>query len=369
MTFRFFMKDRRVGLCALAVAGLLSACGSGSDDMEERPPRPVEWRYPTSYDQVARTLYSGRVVEAQTSDLAFEVAGTIATLDVDRGDRFTRGDRLGRLDDQTYRLGVEQRDAAIRQARARLQNAEIDYDRKAALQGTGAIAQSAIDAALSVRDTARETLSELEASRGVAAKNQRDAVLRAPFDGRVLARRAEPGQTVAAGAPVLSVADGTRGLRAEFSLSERDISGVELGQTYTVRLLATGESVSGEVVEIAPDGATSLAFPVALSLPEETVARAGMSAELVLTESRNVPVSGLSLPATALLSAPQGAAVIRLDGDVAQRVPVRVLATTDRGIVLSGVSERDRIVTRGAALIRDGQTVVPLDPDQTRYPE
>ncbi|MGB3455993.1 MAG: hypothetical protein WBA35_06495, partial [Litorimonas sp.] len=85
--------------------------------------------------------------------------------------------------------------------------------------------------------------------------------------------------------------------------------------------------------------------------------------------SRNVPDSGLTLPSTALLSAPQGSAVIRLDGDVARRVPVRVLATTDRGVVLSGVSDRDRIVTRGAALIRDGQTVVPLDPDQTRYPE
>ncbi|MGB3456748.1 MAG: efflux RND transporter periplasmic adaptor subunit, partial [Litorimonas sp.] len=276
------------GLGLAAFAAALSGCG-GADETQERPPRPVEWQYPASVDQTARTLYSGRVADAQTSDLAFEVTGTIAALDVDRGDRFSRGAVLGRLDDQAYRLGVEQRDAAIRQARARLANAEIDYDRKVALQGTGAIAQSVIDAALSVRDTARETLSELEAARGVAAKNQRDAVLRAPFDGRVLARRAEPGQTVAAGAPVLSVADGTRGLRAEFSLSERDIAGIELGQSYAVRLLATGQTLSGEVVEISPDGENSLAFPVALSLPEDADARAGMSAELVLTESRNVP--------------------------------------------------------------------------------
>lgn len=355
--------------CLIVVAlGGLSACG-GAEDTEERPPRPVEWAYPSAVSTTEQTLYSGRVVEGQTSTLAFEVAGTIVGMTVDRGDRFTQGQRLARLDDQAYRLGVEQRDAAIRQARARLQNAEIDYDRKAALQGTGAIAQSVIDAALATRDSARDALSELEAARGVADKARRDAVLLAPFDGRVLARLSEPGQTVSGGTPVLSVSDGTRTVRAEFSLSERDIAKVEVGQTYRVRLLATGESVEGEVVEISPDGGTSLSFPVALSLPDTTRARAGMSAELIFAEAKSVPNAGLRVPATAVLSAPAGSAVIRLDGDTARRVPVDVLDTTDQGLILSGVTARDRIVTRGAALIRDGQTVVPLDPAQTRYPE
>lgn len=352
----------------LASGTVLAGCSS-PEETAERPPRPVEWTYPVQSVSTDSTLYTGRIVEAQTSNLAFEVTGTIASLEVDRGDTFRSGDLLGRLDDQAYRLGVEQRNAAIRQAQARLNNAEIDHDRKAALQGTGAIAQAAIDAALSVRDTARETLSELEAARGLALKNQRDSVMRAPFNGRVLSRLSEPGQTVAAGAGIFSVADETAGLRAEFSLSERDITNVEIGQTYTVQLLATGESLEGEVVEISPDGATSLSFPVSLALPEDTKARAGMSAELVFMDARVVPDSGLTLPSTALVNAPQGAVVVRLEGDTARHVPVSVLATSDQGVTLSGISKRDQIITRGASLVRDGQLVVPLDPDQTRYPE
>lgn len=357
-------------LAALALTlGVATGCGGRSDESEERPPRPVEWAYPTATTISDAARYSGRVVEAQTTNLAFEVAGTIASLEVDRGDRFDSGMRLGRLDDQLYRLGVEQRDAAIRQARARLANAEIDFERKAALQGTGAIAQSIIDAARSARDTARETVTELESLRGVALKNQGDAVLRAPFSGRVLARVAEPGQTVAAGAPVLSVADDTQGLHAEFSLSESDIATIELGQTFPVRLLAKNLVTQGTVVEISPDGANSLSFPVSLALPDTVSARAGMSAELVLETEPSRLTSGLRLPASALISAPSGSVVLRLNGDTAHRVPVDVVATMDSGVILSGVSNGDRIVTRGAALIRDGQTVVPLDPSQTRYPE
>ncbi len=350
-------------------ATLVSSCGAGADETVERPPRPVEWAYPSSTENKLNSRYPGRVVEAQTTNLAFEVAGTITKLEVDRGDEFAQGDRLGRLDAQLYRLGVEQREAAIRQAKVRLDNAEIDFDRKVALQGTGAIAQSVIDAALSVRNTARETVSELVAARDIAAKNQRDAVLIAPFSGRVLTRLAEPGQTVAAGAPVLSVADGSQGLRAEFFLSETDITTIELGQTYPLRLLATGATTRGTVVEIAPDGANSLSFPVALSLSDVVTARAGMSVELVLRTNAGMPDPGLRLPASALISAPNGSAVLRLDDNKAQRVPVEVLATTDDGVILSGVSEGDRIVTRGASLIRDGQIVAPLSPSETRYPE
>ena len=94
-----------------------------------------------------------------------------------------------------------------------------------------------------------------------------------------------------------------------------------------------------------------------------------MSVELVLRTNAGMPDPGLRLPASALISAPNGSAVLRLDDNKAQRVPVEVLATTDDGVILSGVSEGDRIVTRGASLIRDGQIVAPLSPSETRYPE
>ena len=353
-----------VSLCA----GGLSACGGAEADTE-RPPRPVVWAEAEAWQGSETSRYIGRLENAEAPTLAFEVAGSITDIRVDRGDRFARGDVLARLDDRTYALDVERRDAAIRQAEATLANAEIDYSRKAALRGTGAIAGSVIDAAEAARDTARSAVAELTAARGQAEKSRSDTRLRAPFSGQVIRRVVEPGATVAGGAPVLEVAADEAPLQAAFLVSEDDIGRLDVGRPVTIGITAQDRRVAGTVAEIGTTAAASLAFPVAVDLSDRDGLRAGMTAVLDLGEAMDGPGGLVLLPAPAVQTGPQRSYVAVLDGETVRFRDVGVSSVRDEGVVVSGLDAGQRIVTRGTAQLRDGQTVVPLDPDARRYPD
>ncbi|HXV86698.1 MAG TPA: HlyD family efflux transporter periplasmic adaptor subunit, partial [Gemmatimonadales bacterium] len=148
--------------------------------------------------------------------------------------------RLAELESGFRSQEVAQGRAAERAAAQRLENARLELDRTRRLFEGGALsraaldqAQTAFDVADAERDRAREQLDLLErgaraeqvtAQRAVlaqaeAAVTQLDAALdgaaiRAPFAGLVTVKHRQPGETVAAGAPVVTLLDpGDRWIR------------------------------------------------------------------------------------------------------------------------------------------------------------
>jgi HlyD family secretion protein len=196
-------------------------------------------------------------VDIREVTLGFRVAGRLATLSVDEGDRVRAGQELARLDvtpiqlelnearanaaaigarlallKSGYRVeDVEQARASLAERRATLTNAEQSLARQEQLRGTGAVAQRVYDDAVAARDQARarvraaeqslaefqagyrrQEVAEAEANHGRATataaqaeQHLADAVLQAPADGVVLTRAVEPGAIVAAGAPIFTV--------------------------------------------------------------------------------------------------------------------------------------------------------------------
>ena len=368
------MWSRSFAALSLCVSvSVLSACSS-EPEAADKPPRPVVTERALSYSGDARGSYTGRLRNAEVSQIGFEVTGTVTRMLVDLGDRFERGDVLAELDARQYDLEIERRRGAIRQAEADLADAEVDYERKRGLEGTGAIAGSVIDAALARRDAALSNLDSLNASLGQAQKDRRDAVLRADFDGRVVRRLVEPGQTMAGGAGVLEVAADDASLEAVFNISETDLSEIELDQIYPVTVTAIGATYDGRVVEISDTGSSSLSFPVVLDIPSDGGARAGMGAVLSLARE-DVPQASLDLvvlPATAVQTRPDGSSyVVTVAGDGTARFRnVETDRLTDEGWLLrSGVRPGESIVSRGAVQLREGQAVSPIDQTQRRFPE
>lgn len=357
-------QHRHYAVTSLVALLGVAACNSG-EEPAERPPRPVQWVEAQAWNGERGSVYVGRAEFAESPVLAFEVGGTILDMNRERGERFARGDILARLDSRTYDLDVEARDAAIAQARATLANAEIDYQRKAALRGTGAVAGSVIDAAQAARDGARQTVRELEAARGVALKRRGDTVLRAPFAGSVVSRLVEPGRTVSSGQGVFETSADDAPVQAVFLVSETDVMGLAVGDTHRLSLPTTGDTLEATVAEIGTTADASLAFPVAFDLPEDSGVRPGMTVRLSL--SGPVEASGVLLPLPAVQTRPGRDFVARLDGETVRFVDVDVVSLRDDGAVVRGVDPGTRIVSRGTAQLRDGQTVVPLDPGTRRY--
>lgn len=205
---------------------------------------------------VADQLASG-TVEATDADLGFQLPGRIASIGPHEGDRVKAGDTLALLDRSELTARRAQAEAALAAARAmltelqrgarpeelaqardadstataRLADAQRDFDRTQRLYQGGAVPREAFDKANLALDVARNGKAQADqqlqlvvsgprteriaaqraaVEQAQAAVRQADAamdhaVIRAPFDGVVTVRDREPGETVGAGTPVLTV--------------------------------------------------------------------------------------------------------------------------------------------------------------------
>jgi len=219
--------------------------------------------------------------------LAFEIPGRITEILVDEGDGVRADQPVARLDDRIARAQLAGAEAALAQAQARHRlavhgprtedvaaaRAEADaaaveahhrsteLERSERLGRSGALAAASIDEAARVAQvaTARSTAAtsrfralaagtrteQLEDAAAAVALAQagldaarvalEQAVLRAPSNGVILRRTAEPGTlvTVAPPVPVVEIADLDR-LELRVEIDEADIAAVEVGQAAYV---------------------------------------------------------------------------------------------------------------------------------------
>ncbi len=152
----------------------------------------------------AGMLASG-TVEATEAQLGFQAAGRVESIGVRESDAVQAGDLLARLDTRETEARLRQARAQLNAIALRRQEAERDRERARTLLAGGAIGQEAYDKALLAFNVA-----ESDHAQAAANVQALDAVLvnmriRAPFAGIVTVRHREPGETVAPGAPVLTV--------------------------------------------------------------------------------------------------------------------------------------------------------------------
>src|SRR5690606_15441314 len=250
-------------------------------------------------------LEAAGTVEATTADLGFQAPGRIATVDAEEGARVSAGDLIAKLDvaelDARRAAAVAQLETAraqlrelergarpeeLAQARAavvaadqKLEEARRDLDRTRRLEAGGAVSREAlerVETAHVVAQTqaaqAREQLrlvqtgprsERIEAARAqVAAAEamvaQVDATLSnasivAPFAGVVTVRHREPGETVAAGQPVVTLMNpADRWVR--IYVREDRVGRVALGQPARITTDSHRDTeFSGRVVHIASE--------------------------------------------------------------------------------------------------------------------
>jgi multidrug efflux pump subunit AcrA (membrane-fusion protein) len=173
------------------------------------------------------------------------------------------------------------------------------------------------------------------------------------------------GSEVAAGQTVATVYD-TSALLVGAEVDETDIALVRTGQPARVELDAfPAASFDATVrrVAVAPTGgqsaAGSVTYQVDLSLgkangPGRPVPRVGMTATATIEVRR--AVGKLSVAGSALVGRAGGQAVFVVEGGKVRLRPVQVAADgEDRVAIAAGLREGERVVSRGAERLRDGQ--------------
>ncbi len=344
----------------LLLASLLGAACAGDSETSEthretrsearREPVPVVAYEVGPLAAEARIRAAGTVRFRRETPLAFWTAGQIARINVREGDRVRAGALLASLDMATI-------DSDVRAARADAARADRELARMRSLLREGWVTQARLEAAQASASAARATLDR-------ALFAQRNGRILAPADGLVLARLAEPGETVASGAPVLVVGEFRDGHVLQVPLPPAAVAGLRLGLPAEVRFPdGAAPALAGRIVEIAgrADERTGT-FQVDVGLPADPALRSGLIGEAVFSRPPGAEVAGgpLIVPATALFAARAGEAFVwKIDRD-GRVAPVRV-ATADvrpEGVVVtSGLAPGDRIVRAGVDRLTAGDPV------------
>jgi membrane fusion protein, multidrug efflux system len=156
--------------------------------------------------QASQTLtLSGSLTARQSARLSPQVAGLVAELAVDAGDRVAAGDVLVRLDKRMAELEEASAVAVVNEARAALAEAERLRDEARRLVESRFVPDSEVQARQAGVLQAEAQLARTGSELAIARERLAQHIIRAPFDGVVSERLAETGEWVATGTAVLEL--------------------------------------------------------------------------------------------------------------------------------------------------------------------
>ncbi len=347
-------------LFGVTAAVILAACGRQEPPAEAlRPVRTAEIRYDVPM-QTSR--YTGSVQSRYEVDQGFRVGGKIARRNVDVGQRVREGDVLAVLDDTDYRLAVEAAEQSLLAAETAARQAESDRRRNQDLVGDGAVSASEDEQTRSRAQEARAAAVAEARKRDLARNRLRYTVLRASQNGVVTAVRAEVGQVVAEGQPVVAIADHGEP-EIVVDVPERDFASFA-----KARYRAALASAPAETFDVALRELSQQASPQTRTyrarLKPVTPRKLPLGATAVLTVERiagETPVA--VIPASAITQAEGKPAlwVVRpAEGGQAGTVellPVKVHGYRNEEVLVSGLPPGERVVTAGVQKMAPGLKV------------
>ena len=342
--------------------------------------------------------YLGVVHAAQDASLGVVLGGRIKRLDVQIGDRVTKGAELLRLEDGEARAATGSAAAVLAQAKARLggvtevdetpdvraakvalESARDGRARLAALVSRGSVSEQDFE-----RATAQERSAEaqLDAARAaaraiVAGVDQARAghtqagvalselTVRAPFDGVIVERAARVGETVAAGAVLVRVIDDSS-YRLEFDVPSHETALVAVGARVSVdglRAGAGGSSV-GTVVRLSAALQNDSRLRRAEATLEARSADALAGSRVRVRVETGASVSHPVVPCDALRSSAGIDRIWIAKASMLEERLVVVLAREAGGagevcLVESGAKAGERVVRNPPIGLQDGDRVAP----------
>ena len=318
------------------------------DEAEATGPAPVVVVAARFESSAAVVEAVGTGVAAKAVVLQSEVAGEVANVLFEAGERVEQGTPLLALDDSDELLALKLAQVNLDEARQTLQR----YEQAAP---SGAVSAAEVDAARSDVEAA-----EIELSRAELALRRRTVV--APFSGVMGIAEVEQGDRITELTPIATLDDRSVVL-VDFEVPEAFAYGIEVGDTLTATTWARpGESFAGEIDSTAsridPDTRT---LRIRARIPnEDDRLRSGMSFVI------KVAIGGQRLPSVPSVSVQwnrEGAFVWRVsDDNQAERIAIDVRKRSEDWVLVEAAIEPgDRIVVEGVQRLRENDPVEIVD--------
>ncbi len=240
----------RQGFFWVCAAAVLALAGCSRPEPPPEPVRSVKLLTVGVGALQSQTEYAGEVRARVESRLGFRVAGKIVQRQAELGQRVRAGQVLAQLDPQDYQLAAQAARAQVSAAQTQRDLAAADFERYAALKDQNFISGAELQRREATLKAAQATLAQARAQSSSQGNQTGYTRLVADVSGVVTGIEAEPGQVVAAGTPVVRIAqDGARDV--VFAVPEDKVAQVQPGQAVGVRAWSGGEPLVGRVREVA----------------------------------------------------------------------------------------------------------------------
>lgn len=348
----------RLFLSCLFALSLLAACSKPAPPQE--PIRSVKLMTVQNDALSASQEFSGEVRARIESRLGFRVAGKITARHVDVGQTVRAGQLLAEVDPQDYRLAQEAARAQVQSALTQRDLAAADFKRYQALVQQGFISGAELERRETTLKAAQAQLDQAQAQAATQGNQAGYTRLVADRAGVVTAIEAEPGQVVAAGAPVVRVAqEGPRDV--VFAIPEDKLNRVALGQSVQVQFWGQDVQQWAKVREIAASAdPVTRTFTVKLALSDRSAPALGVTATVSLSRAPGTRQEAIKLPTTALRQE-QGKTSVWVYDPAKQEVQAQEVevATADenQAVIAKGLSLGQQVVVAGVHVLSPGQKV------------
>ncbi len=346
----------------LSVIALTALVACEQEVAEEQAPvvRPVKLLTIGTLEGGAIVEFPGSISATQDAEMAFEVAGQIIELPVSEGDDVETDAVLAKLDNRDY---VAARDRALAQRNA----ARADFNRyNEAFKADAVTAQDL--------DLARRNLDVAQADLATAQKGVDDAVLKAPFAGRVAIKYVEEFETVQAKQAVLLLQDES-GLEIDVDIAERDWARAQPGLTneqiteraqprVVISSIPDREFPARIISKATAADPVTRTYRVTLSFekPDDLNISPGMTGKVVITAREDVAVdSGVLIPASAVLADAENNPyvwVVNSGENAVRRRAVQLGQVSGDSVrVTAGLENGDQVATSGVHSLVEGMLV------------
>src|SRR5215475_11609018 len=359
------------------VAHALASCDSKQGGASAPPAPPVTVARPLQKTITEWDEYTGRFAAVEHVEIRARVSGYIDTVNFNEGQLVKQGDPLFVIDPRPYKLAVEQAQADLERAKAKLQIASLDVQRAAPLVRNQTVTEREFDTRRANERDATGQVSAAEAALKTAELNLEWTDVRAPITGRISDRRVDPGNLITggpSGATLLTTIVSIDPIHFVFDGSEADF-------LRYIRLAKSGARPSSRDVQ----------NPVAVRLADETEFKHEGRMNFVdnVLNPRTGTIRGravfdnkdglltpgffgrlrlfggqheaLLLPDSAILSDQSRRIVFTVaeDGTVGTKLVELGPIVDGLRVIRSGIVSTDRIVIEGLQRARPGQKVTP----------
>ncbi len=290
---------RFLGFClGAAILAFASACKSdypasgkaaGADNKAQ--PRQVKTVKVVETPVGQAVTVNGTLAAYDQTTISVKVPGRLQTISVDLGSVIRKGQAIAQLEQSDYRLRVQQAEAALAQARARLGLSPDGADDRVAAEQTGTVrqARAVLDEAKTKRERAsrlveqgviaraefdsadaeykvalsryQDGVEEIRNRQGLLAQRRSelalarqqlaDTIVYSPMTGVVQEKKASVGEYLAAGAAVVDIVR-IDPLRLRVEVPERESHSIRIGQSVRVTVEGDPEAYSGFIKRLSP---------------------------------------------------------------------------------------------------------------------